>query len=82
MTGQIDVPGILAAIGRADGPFVTPSAGIRQRFDLKASRNAGVKSTVSIRALNIGADGGKETNLALSLNGFPSAFDRTSALLQ
>ncbi|TPI28420.1 hypothetical protein FJW07_30900 [Mesorhizobium sp. B3-1-9] len=28
------------------------------------------------------ADGGKETNLALSLNGFPSAVDRTMALLR
>ncbi|TPJ44369.1 invasion associated locus B family protein [Mesorhizobium sp. B2-5-13] len=28
------------------------------------------------------ADGGKETNLALSLNGFPSAVDRTVALLK
>jgi invasion protein IalB len=28
------------------------------------------------------ADGGKETNLALSLKGFPSALDRTTALLQ
>lgn len=28
------------------------------------------------------ADGGKETNLALSLKGFPSALDKTTALLQ
>ncbi|MER9330573.1 hypothetical protein NKI62_22990 [Mesorhizobium sp. M0488] len=28
------------------------------------------------------ADGGKETNLTLSLKGFPSALDRTTALLQ
>jgi invasion protein IalB len=32
--------------------------------------------------IKVVADGGKETNLALSLNGFPSALDRTTALLK
>lgn len=36
-------------------------------------------STLKVKVV---ADGGKETNLALSLKGFPSALDRTTALLQ
>jgi len=32
--------------------------------------------------VKVAADGGKETTLALSLKGFPSALDRTTARLQ
>ncbi|MBZ9991210.1 invasion associated locus B family protein [Mesorhizobium sp. BH1-1-5] len=42
---------------------------------------AALRSGKSLK-IKVVADGGKETNLALSLNGFPGALDRTAALLQ
>ncbi|MBZ9811081.1 MULTISPECIES: invasion associated locus B family protein [unclassified Mesorhizobium] len=42
---------------------------------------AALRNGTSLK-VKVVADGGKETNLALSLKGFPGALDRTAALLQ
>ncbi|WP_263493422.1 invasion associated locus B family protein [Mesorhizobium sp. ES1-6] len=42
---------------------------------------AALRNGTSLK-VKVVADGGKETNLALSLKGFPSALDRTAALLK
>ncbi|WP_246684919.1 invasion associated locus B family protein [Mesorhizobium sp. B2-7-1] len=48
-------------------------------FDIETV--AALRKGTSLK-VKVVADGGKETNLALSLKGFPSALDRTTALLQ
>jgi invasion protein IalB len=52
---------------------------VDQSFDNETQASLRKGSTLKVMVV---ADGGKETNLALSLKGFPSALDRTAALLQ
>lgn len=48
-------------------------------FDAKLATSLKSAKVLKIRAT---ADGGQETNFSISLNGFPSAFDRTMALMK
>ncbi len=49
-------------------------------LSLDSETQAALRKVSTLKVMVV-ADGGKETNLALSLKGFPSALDRTTALL-
>jgi invasion protein IalB len=57
-------------------------AGCIVSLDLDAKMLAGLRKGTALNVKVTPADGGAETQLAISLKGFASAFDRTAALLK